>query len=202
MGTQVNYWTPGYVIEPARRVLGSIDLDPASCAAANETVRAAHYFTVADDGLSQRWHGNVWMNHPWTAKDNPLWIDKLVSEYTAGNIAAAVCITQASVNTLWFHRLMSYPICFPKRRINFYELGQPTKNNRYETAITYLGRRVSAFEREFGTLGAIMSPANMSRLNVTAVSCELCGHSFMQRRSDQRFCNATCRQRAKRQRAA
>lgn len=36
-------------------VMGSIYLDPASCAKANETVKAHRYFTIADDGLSQPW---------------------------------------------------------------------------------------------------------------------------------------------------
>lgn len=158
---QVNYWTPEYVIEPARKVLGAFDLDPASCAAANRTVNAKHYFTVEDDGLSKRWWGRVWMNHPWTAKDNPLWINKLISEYECGHIDAAICITQASVNTLWFHKLFAYPICFPKGRVNFYEHGQATSNNRYETAITYFGPCVQAFACEFAALGAVVMPVGV-----------------------------------------
>ena len=34
------YYTPGQFIEAAREVMGEIDLDPASCALAQETVRA------------------------------------------------------------------------------------------------------------------------------------------------------------------
>ncbi len=50
------WYTPSYIIEAARQVLGSIDLDPASCALANQTVKAAKYFTVDDDGLAQSWN--------------------------------------------------------------------------------------------------------------------------------------------------
>jgi hypothetical protein len=77
----VEWYTPADIIERARRVLGSIDLDPASCAEANETVKARHYYNQADDGLSLSWNlpittswdcpdgdgggpANVWLNPP------------------------------------------------------------------------------------------------------------------------------------------
>jgi len=44
--------------------MGSIDLDPFSCAQANEVVRATKYFSLADDGFCQFWHGNVFVNPP------------------------------------------------------------------------------------------------------------------------------------------
>lgn len=62
--TQEHY-TPADVVEAAREVLGGIDLDPASCAEANATVRATRYFTRADDGLDRAWGGGrVFLNPP------------------------------------------------------------------------------------------------------------------------------------------
>ena len=49
------WYTPLRIIEPARRVLGEIDLDPASCEAANRVVKATRIFTESDDGLTQKW---------------------------------------------------------------------------------------------------------------------------------------------------
>lgn len=63
----VEYFTPPEIIAAARRMLGWIELDPASCPAANVTVRAGRFFTREDDGLAQPWHGRVWMNHPFHA---------------------------------------------------------------------------------------------------------------------------------------
>lgn len=58
------HYTPDIVVAPARRVLGGIDLDPASCEEANMRVGAAKIWTLADDGLAQPWHGRVFVNPP------------------------------------------------------------------------------------------------------------------------------------------
>ena len=63
--SSVEWFTPPDVIEAARATMGGIDLDPASCARANELVRAAKYFTKDDDGLRHPWHGaRVFLNPP------------------------------------------------------------------------------------------------------------------------------------------
>ena len=58
------HYTPDDYVEAARYVLGRIDLDPASCALANQTVRAGRYYSKEDDGLQQPWFGNVYLNPP------------------------------------------------------------------------------------------------------------------------------------------
>lgn len=60
------WYTPADVIKAARAVLGVIDPDPASSAAANETVGAATYFDAEADGLAQEWRGRVWCNPPFS----------------------------------------------------------------------------------------------------------------------------------------
>src|SRR5687767_5219509 len=60
------YYTPEFIIEAARRVMGAIDLDPASSKEANKRVKAARYFTKKDNGLSHLWYGRVFMNHPFS----------------------------------------------------------------------------------------------------------------------------------------
>ena len=58
------WWTPAELVEAARDVLGVIELDPASCAGAQATVRARRFHTLEDDGLAQEWSGAVWLNPP------------------------------------------------------------------------------------------------------------------------------------------
>lgn len=62
----VEYYTDPKITAAARAVMGSIDLDPASCAFANKSIKASTIFTKDDDGLSKSWFGNVWMNHPFS----------------------------------------------------------------------------------------------------------------------------------------
>lgn len=51
------WYTPARYMEAVRKVMGGIDLDPASNAIANATVQALYYYTQADNGLSKTWLG-------------------------------------------------------------------------------------------------------------------------------------------------
>jgi DNA N-6-adenine-methyltransferase (Dam) len=77
------HYTPAIYIEAAREVLGRIDLDPASNARAQKTVKAGAYFTEKDDGLQQEWRGNVWLNPPYGDLVGEF-IAKLSAELAAG----------------------------------------------------------------------------------------------------------------------
>jgi hypothetical protein len=157
----VEYYTPGEIIEPARRVMGAIDLDPASSALANTTVRARRYFTKATDGLRQQWYGKVWMNHPFGRDDNPKWINKLCAEYAAGRVIQACCITFAATSEEWFQPLFAYPMCFLCPRTNYYLPDGSKKTGVTKgSVVTYLGANVIGFVQEFDGLGSIMLPAS------------------------------------------
>lgn len=58
------HYTPTDIVESARRTLVSIDLDPASCAAANTQVRANRYYDKEMNGYTMAWEGRVFLNPP------------------------------------------------------------------------------------------------------------------------------------------
>src|SRR5207247_5573395 len=85
------WYTPSDIIECARRVLGEIDLDPASCPRANRTVKAAHYYSRQQNGLNLPWFGRVWMNPPYGGAAESFAL-KLIAEHQSGHVAAAVAL--------------------------------------------------------------------------------------------------------------
>ena len=57
-------YTPNELVLAARKMLGTIDLDPASSIKANKIVQANKIYTKKSNGLKHHWFGKVWMNHP------------------------------------------------------------------------------------------------------------------------------------------
>lgn len=60
------HYTPAWIVEICREVLGGIQLDPATSPAANEVVKAETIFTQEDNGLLQDWspYETVFLNPP------------------------------------------------------------------------------------------------------------------------------------------
>jgi len=161
---RVEYYTPTHIIEAARVTMGSIDIDPASCAKANETVQAQKFFTAEDDGLTARWRGygsdNVWLNHPFGRKTNKPWIEKAIHEYQNGYCSQICCITFASTSEQWFQPLLQFPICFLSPRVNYLGPdGKPVKGVTKGSCVAYLGPHTDRFTESFSGLGAVMIPA-------------------------------------------
>ncbi|QZI86723.1 hypothetical protein SIPHO019v1_60004 [Vibrio phage 82E32.1] len=69
------------MLERVKRILGDIDLDPASCSTANINVGAKQFFTKESDSLNREWNGVVWMNHPYGKGEKPCKKLKTTGEY-------------------------------------------------------------------------------------------------------------------------
>src|ERR1019366_8128353 len=106
--TGANEWyTPPRFIEAAREVMGTIDCDPASCEFANRTVQAGKYFTHEDNGLVQKWHGNVWMNPPYSRTLIPLFCSAFVDKFVAGEFNQGIVLVNATMETEAFRKLVT-----------------------------------------------------------------------------------------------
>lgn len=153
------YYTPPNIIEAAREAMGGIDLDPASSDKANAIVRASFYLTEAEDGLAANWYGRVWLNHPFSRKGNPLWINKLIQQYGWGNCTAACCITFAATSEAWFDSLMFFPQCYLRPRTNYYlPDGMKKRGVTKGSVVTYLGPDPQRFKNAFEHLGSVVAP--------------------------------------------
>lgn len=158
--SESNEWyTPEVYIEASRTALRGIDLDPASCESANETVRARTIFTKEDDGLSQPWFGSVFLNPPYgkTAgqSNQGMWAEKLISEYESGNVNQAILLVNAAPSNKWFAPLWDYPICFTKRRIQFDSPFGGTESATHSNCFVYFGDDIDQFKSAFDDLGVV-----------------------------------------------
>jgi ParB family chromosome partitioning protein len=144
------WFTPAPVIELAREVMGSIDLDPCSCAEANLIVGAARFYTLADDGLRQPWFGKIWMNPPFSQIND--FVAKLLDELTAGRVTEAIMLTHNSTDAAWFQQAArrASAVCFPASRIRFVSPhGRAATSPPQGSAILYYGPHGGRFVEVF-----------------------------------------------------
>lgn len=155
--SEVTEWyTPRQYIEAARRVMGSIDTDPASNDFANKTVKAATYYTAQDSGLDKDWFGNVWLNPPYggIAAD---FIAHLLQQHEDGNVKQAVVLVNAnSTDTQWFQPLFDHFLCFTNHRIDFTSPGEKLTTSTHGSCFIYLGTRDAEFARAFSKFGNVV----------------------------------------------
>ena len=147
------WYTPEEYITLAREVMGSIDLDPASSDKANEVVQALRYYTAKDNGLSQEWYGNIWLNPPYSAELITKFADKFIAEIE--HISQAIILVNNATETEWFNKLANKAsaVCFPKGRVKFYapngEIGAPLQGQ----SLLYYGVNTEKFRQKFQVKG-------------------------------------------------
>ena len=149
------WYTPLPYIEAAHRVMGGVDLDPASSLQANGIVQASDYFTIEDDGLSQEWGGRVWLNPPYARGLVDRFCAKLVDHYRQGEVTQAIVLVNNATETAWFQGLaaVATAIVFPLGRVAFYKPDGSTGDPLQGQAIIYLGNGWDKFLNAYSTFG-------------------------------------------------
>jgi hypothetical protein len=149
------WYTPDEILAPVREVLGQIDVDPASCDAAQVRVQARTYYTLGDDGLTHPWRGTVFLNPPYNLPDVARFLGKLFEEIEAEHTTAAIVIVNSATSTAWFQRAfaLANAVCFPSGKIKFLHA---TKNGLHPCApqtILYYGDSTRDFCAVFAAIG-------------------------------------------------
>lgn len=160
LSTTNEWYTPPVYIRAARKVLGRIDVDPASSRLANQVVQATTYYDEETNGLEHPWIGKVWLNPPYGRSDRTrqksnvdAWISRLIEQYRQGITTEAILLVNAAPGYRWFDALWNYPLCFASVRISFYRpdgyAGRPTHSNVF----AYLGPHEERFFQVFDVDG-------------------------------------------------
>lgn len=154
------WYTPRRYIRAIREVLGCIDIDPASCALANQVVQASVYYDRETDGLAHDWPGKIYLNPPYgrTAghvSNQEVWIKQLIKQYQAGITKEAILLVNASTDTNWFQLLWAYPICLTDHRIHFWSR-DGGQGSTHGSAFAYFGSNPQQFITVFSQFGVVV----------------------------------------------
>lgn len=171
-------FTPTLIVDDVRYVLGEIDLDPFSCAAAQARVLAKRHYTKDQNAITRPWKGRVFFQPPYSKDWIDQAVDKLLRALKGGDayhdVTDCVGLTNKS-EAAWWHKLArkATAICETggleedgedaRGRINF---DQPdgkggirkTKSNRFAQTFFYFGSRLDRFEERFEKRGTIFTP--------------------------------------------
>jgi len=155
-------YTPPDLVDAIRRVLGVIDLDPASSKSANKVVQARSFFTRETNGLKRRWRGRVFLNPPFD--DWPTWVAKLDRELASGRVREAVVVGPANISAFrpLLHR--GALLWVPDERPRYYD-PQADKliDPPFGSLVSYVGRKRDRFLKVFGSHGLVLQTAGPSR---------------------------------------
>ena len=149
------WYTPSDIIEAARRVMGRIDLDPASCEAANEVVRAKQFYTKEDNGLEQEWRGKVWMNPPYKQPLVADFCDKVIHHFLRGEVTEAIVLVNNATDVGWFQRAAEHAhgICLTLGRVSFWCKEKKPSSPLQGQAFLYYGHNPEMFADTFSSHG-------------------------------------------------
>ena|SRR2546429_3007288 len=178
--SEMNNWhTPSVYAEAAREVMGSLELDPASCEEANKVIGAKRYYTEEQNGLLQDWTcSSMFINPPYGLTNNKsnqgIWTKRLIEEYHRGVVKQAILLVNAKTDTRWFEMLWDFALCFTRGRINYYTTKMyVTVGNTNGSCFVYLGPNIKTFVDVFTQFGPVITPDGVHRREKTAQQASL-----------------------------
>ena len=159
---EFEWYTPGAIIEAARACMGGIDLDPASCVVAQQTVRATTFYDMQADGLTKPWSGRVWLNPPFATPLIGPFIDKVTTE----PLEQACVLVNNCTETKWAQVLVrrAASLCLFAGRVRFLDrTGADPGTPLQGQMLAGIGVNVQRFNEAFGDMGTCLSSTSTDR---------------------------------------
>jgi len=165
VSSETNEWytDPG-TIALVKRVLGPIELDPATCKLPQMWIKAKRYFTVDDDGLAQDWGcRTLFMNPPYGKTGNmsnqEIWMDKLITSLP--RIGACIALTKTVPGYQWWTKLWrgAWPghLCITDDRLAFVASnGTARGKSKAASSFWYYGPHADRFQAVFDESGRVV----------------------------------------------
>jgi len=150
-----DYYTPADYVAAVREVMGDIDLDPASCAKANKTVKAKEFYSEKDDGLNQDWYGRVFLNPPY-GKLGSAFAAKLYESLGSGVDEAVLLVNSRATDADWFQPCFNGVICFTDHRIDFDSPEEKPTSSTHGSCFVYFGPHEEKFAEVFAKYGNVV----------------------------------------------
>ena len=164
--TTNEWYTPPEILDAVRDVIGDIELDPASCTAANEFVRAERIYTVEDNGLAQFWGArSLFLNSPYgkigSRSGQDVWMECLISQL--GSIETCIALTKAVPGYVWWDQLFrgGWPglLCITEGRLSFISSdGGKRGQSKAASSLWYYGPYENEFRERFESIGRVLEP--------------------------------------------
>lgn len=161
-----SWFTPPEYVAAARKVMGSIDLDPFSSEKANEIVGAKHIFTIENSAFENSWNlgksFRVFMNPPYSSGLCARAVERFIEQYKARSFVEGVVLVNNATDTRWFSALAAHcsSICFTDHRISFWNADRKNvSGNTRGQAFFYFGRKLTKFRTIFLKQGFVVIPS-------------------------------------------
>ena len=149
------WYTPPKYIDAVHKVMGGIDLDPATSPEANKIVKAKRFYTEEHNGLEQDWEGRVFLNPPYGGNSGAF-IKKLMESLDAEVTEAILLVNANATDTDWFQPCFDGVMCFTDHRIDFLSPSKKATSSTHGSCFVYFGPNKDKFHREFSKFGNIV----------------------------------------------
>lgn len=153
------YATPPKLWRPLARAVDGFDVDP--CSGAESTPIAETRYTQDDDGLRQAWHGDVFVNPPWSsngdASAKEQWLSKCRAEANRDAIDSVVVLLPSDTSAGWFHEhvMAAEIVCFyGPGRLSF--VGED-RNPSFGLIVAVYGDDADAYRDVLASKGVVLS---------------------------------------------